>query len=119
MSGRENPVPPWQDLAEGISAVELSLAELKQRYQQVKRDQRQQEQLQELAKELKSQIRSNPEAEVIKAELEHLEKELVNLEMRLESRLWNWKELREPFWQIVRFTGIGIVIGWLLRACSS
>jgi len=31
----------------------------------------------------------------------------------------SWSSFREPFWQIVRFVGIGIIIGVILRGCAS
>jgi hypothetical protein len=40
---------------------------------------------------------------------------LEEVDLMLESRLLN---LWEPFWQAVRFGGLGIAIGWFLRAWS-
>jgi len=39
------------------------------------------------------------------------------LETNLESQLFSWTSLKRPFWQIIRFGGLGVVIGWLLRSC--
>ncbi|ELR98235.1 hypothetical protein [Gloeocapsa sp. PCC 73106] len=111
--------PDEQDLAQAIVAVEESLTALKERYQQVKKDQRRQEQLKALEQELKQQAKANHSEATIRAELQHIQQEITNIELNLESRLWNWKELREPFWQAVRFSGLGIVIGWLLKSCSN
>ncbi|TVQ43764.1 MAG: hypothetical protein EA365_11765 [Gloeocapsa sp. DLM2.Bin57] len=107
------------DLGQAIATVEASLSQLKQRYQQVERDQKRQQQLKELKQELKQQAKANNTEGIIRAELKHIEEEIINLELNLESRLWNWKELQEPFWQAVRYTGLGIIIGWILRLFSS
>lgn len=50
-----------------------------------------------------------------KQELALIRSRLEQLDLTLESRLLNeWKLMWEPFWQAVRFGGIGIMIGWLL-----
>ncbi|MFN5964006.1 MAG: DUF2203 domain-containing protein, partial [Pseudanabaena sp.] len=36
----------------------------------------------------------------------------------LESRLISWSSFQEIFWQVVRFVGIGIIIGVILRSCA-
>jgi hypothetical protein len=48
--------------------------------------------------------------------LNYIQKELAEIELRLESELFKWSDLSEPFWQAVRFMGIGIVIGWILKS---
>ncbi len=35
-------------------------------------------------------------------------------ELELVNRVVSWQHLQEPFWQAVRFGGLGIVVGWLL-----
>lgn len=43
---------------------------------------------------------------------------LEQIEVELESRLISWSSFREPFWQVVRFVGLGIVIGVILKSCA-
>ncbi len=33
-------------------------------------------------------------------------------ELDLASRVMSWQHLQEPFWQAVRFGGLGLLIGW-------
>ncbi len=35
-------------------------------------------------------------------------------ELELVSRVMTWQHLQEPFWQAVRFGGLGLLIGWFL-----
>ncbi|MEL6604986.1 MAG: hypothetical protein AAFP20_17365 [Cyanobacteria bacterium J06614_10] len=49
------------------------------------------------------------------AELAQLQDRLEALKVTLESQLLSWREMQEPFWQIVRFVGLGLVVGWFLR----
>jgi hypothetical protein len=37
-----------------------------------------------------------------------------SFEMELASRVVSWQHLQEPFWQAVRFGGMGILLGWVL-----
>jgi uncharacterized protein (DUF3084 family) len=62
---------------------------------------------------LKQNRKQTPE---IKAELTRLQKQLETLEINLESHLFSWTTLKRPFWQAVRFGGLGVIIGWLLKS---
>ncbi len=107
-----------QELTEAIANLENSLADFKKRYTQVNQDRERKEQLQQRQQELKQQQKNNPTREPIKTELHYLEQELEELEVRLESQLFTLSTLKEPFWQAVRFGGIGVIIGWVLKSCS-
>ncbi|MBZ8180314.1 DUF2203 domain-containing protein [Oscillatoria salina] len=106
------------ELAQTLAEVERSLHALNERYQQVKRDSEIQTQLLQRQQELQQQprpVRNSPE---IKAELAQIQQELDTIELNLESSLFSWDSLKEPFWQAVRFGGLGVVIGWLLKSCA-
>ncbi|MEL7509575.1 MAG: hypothetical protein AAFN42_19770 [Cyanobacteria bacterium J06554_1] len=49
------------------------------------------------------------------AELERLHKQIETLEETLENQLMSWNVLKEPFWQVLRFVGLGLVLGWFFR----
>ena len=54
----------------------------------------------------------------LRAELHHLQQQLDEVDMALESRLlveYGWNDL---FWQTVRFVGLGVAIGWALKSCA-
>jgi predicted RNase H-like nuclease (RuvC/YqgF family) len=86
------------DFDRELEAVETRFQQFKQRYQQVRRD-----------GDLRWELRQ---------ELQRLQEQLEELELRLESQLFSWRELREPFWQAVRFLGLGVVVGWILKSCA-
>ncbi|ESA35035.1 hypothetical protein N836_13750 [Leptolyngbya sp. Heron Island J] len=50
-----------------------------------------------------------------RAELTRLQKQIETLEATLENQLMSWNNLKEPFWQVLRFVGLGLVLGWFLR----
>jgi hypothetical protein len=51
------------------------------------------------------------EVKALQARLEQLEEELADVDL-------SWGVWVEPFWQAVRFGGVGIIIGWILRAIA-
>jgi len=48
-------------------------------------------------------------------ELAQMQDRIEALKVTLESHLLSWREIQEPFWQIVRFGGLGLVVGWFLN----
>jgi predicted RNase H-like nuclease (RuvC/YqgF family) len=96
-----------------LAAVEQSLHSLKERYTQVEQDQQEQAQLHQRRDRLQAELEQAKQPE-LKAELKQIQSRLDELEFNLESRLFSWSSLKEPFWQIVRFGGLGMVLGWFL-----
>jgi DNA repair exonuclease SbcCD ATPase subunit len=104
---------PQLDFEQELEEVETSLRFLKDRYAQVQKDQQQKAQWQQELKNLKQNRKQTPE---IKAELTRLQQQLEAIEIGLESQLFSWVTLKRPFWQAVRFGGLGVIIGWLLKS---
>ncbi|MCG6137126.1 MAG: hypothetical protein MET45_21245 [Nostoc sp. LLA-1] len=110
-SPEENQEP---DFEQELEDVERSLVLLRERYDQIQGDRQQQAQWQQRRQELNQNKHQTPE---IKAELQHIKQQLEALEVNLESQLFSWRSLKKPFWQIVRFGGMGVIIGWILKSC--
>ncbi|MBD2628208.1 hypothetical protein [Trichormus variabilis] len=104
---------PEIDFAQELEEVGNSLLLLKERYAQVQRDQEQKAQWQQELKNLKQNKHQHPG---IKKELKRIQQQLEALEINLESQLFSWTSLKRPFWQVVRFGGMGVIIGWLLKS---
>lgn len=98
--------------------VELALDALKQRYAQVQRDRQQQAELQQRLKQVQQQLHDRRLPQ-LKTELKQIKQQMEALEINLESQLFSWSSLKEPFWQAIRFGGLGIVVGWILKSCTS
>ncbi|MGH2414294.1 MAG: DUF2203 domain-containing protein, partial [Microcystaceae cyanobacterium] len=86
--------------------MEDALATLKERYNQVQADRASQRELQQRLKQLHHTRLPN-----VKAELKQIQQQLELLELNLESQLFSWGSFKEPFWQAVRFGGLGVIIG--------
>ncbi|HAN75568.1 MAG TPA: DUF2203 domain-containing protein [Planktothrix sp. UBA8407] len=106
-----------QDIEQGLIEVEKSLIDLKARLAQIQWDEQRKIELKNRIDEVIPQIRQT-KSQQLKEELNQLKTQLETLEFDLESRLVTWGSFQEPFWQAVRFGGLGIVIGWVLKSCS-
>jgi septal ring factor EnvC (AmiA/AmiB activator) len=118
MKPSKQPQPPENnqeaDFELELEEVERSLVALKERYAQVQSDRQQKAQWQHCRDQLKQNKYHTPE---IKAQLRHIQQQLEVLELNLESQLFSWRSLKKPFWQVVRFGGMGVIIGWILKSC--
>lgn len=101
------------DFEQELEAVERSLDSLKERYAQVQATLQQQSQLQQRREYVEQELQQHP-LPSLKAELQQIQEQLDELELNLESRLFSWGSLKEVFWQIIRFGGLGVVLGWSL-----
>ena len=111
-----------------LSTIERSLLALKELYGVVQTAEIAQENLTKHRQEIEAQWQENQLPE-LEQELQHIDEQLQELSVTLESHLLSepalqelfWKGLRqgilgEAFWQIVRFGGVGLVLGWLLKS---
>jgi hypothetical protein len=95
----------WHAIAHALASLEGDVQAFRQRF----------EQLQTLHTE-RQQVMSQIEHRYLGAEtLSQLRQQLASLEERLDSLMFDWRSLLEPFWQAVRFGGLGVIVGWLLH----
>jgi len=98
-----------------LETVERSLAAVKERYTQIQVDRQRQAELGHRREDTRESVRQNPTAQ-LKQELREIEQELESIELNLESSLFSWASIKQPFWQAVRFGGLGILVGWILKS---
>lgn len=113
-----NPQTPGDDESEfvqALSTVERSLAAVKERYTQIQVDRQRQAELGHRREAIHQQQRQNRLPQ-LKKELREIEQELETIELNLESSLFSWASIKQPFWQAVRFGGLGILLGWILKS---
>ncbi|MDJ0661857.1 MAG: hypothetical protein QNJ42_20590 [Crocosphaera sp.] len=110
---------PDEEFETALMEVERSLLKLKERYKEVQQAQKQKLDLEE---------RLNTVSPQDTVEVQKINEELQQLTITLESNLLTeedvktllWEGIRqgllgEVFWQIIRFGGLGIILGWLLK----
>ena len=106
-----------QDIEQALAEVEQSLQTLKDRYTQVRLDEVEKARLEDRLGDLQQDYRRVP-APSLKQEIKQLQEKIDELEVALESKLFSWQGLREVFWQAVRFGGLGVILGWVLKSCA-
>jgi len=112
-----NPETPGDEseFVQSLETVERSLVAVKERYTQIQVDRQRQAELGNLREDVRKSVRQNPTAQ-LKQELRQIEQELEAIELNLESSLFSWGSIKQPFWQAVRFGGLGILLGWVLKS---
>ncbi|MEB3309202.1 MAG: hypothetical protein VKJ02_03135 [Snowella sp.] len=116
------------EFEQAVEKIERSLMDLKERYATIQTQYEQQENLKKHRQEIEAQWQDEQRPE-LEQELHHINEQLQELTVNLESHLLSepalqelfWKGLRqgilgEAFWQVVRFGGLGLVIGWFLKS---
>jgi DNA repair exonuclease SbcCD ATPase subunit len=98
-----------ESIAVDIQSIEAELATLKARYQQVQTDEHSRATLKAQQAELTA---TTPQTDETRSALQTLTTQLDEIELRLESHLLSWLGIRQYFWQIVRFGGLGLLLGW-------
>lgn len=107
-----------QNLETALDDAQSSLDKLKQRYAQINTAQEKRSELRVQYNRTQSEL-SRHRTKQLQEELKSIQQKLDEVEIVLESQLFNWSSLKEPFWMAVRFGGIGILIGWTLRAIAN
>lgn len=117
-----------------LAQVEQALANLQYRYRDLQNAIEQRSQLEARRQEIEKDKENGIKME-LEQELTQIDRKIQELNLELESRLltdadsqkilrelyWQgWKEgaFREWFWQIVRFGGLGVILGWILKSCA-
>ncbi len=119
------------EFEQAVEKIERSLMDLKERYATIQQQYEQQETLKKHRQEIEAQWQKEQLPE-LEQELHHIDEQLQELTVNLESHLLSepalkelfWQGLRqgilgEVFWQVLRFGGLGLVIGWLLKSLVS
>ena len=105
------------ELTKALADIEHNLVAVKERYSQIQYYQKRKAELQYRLEEVRPEVHRQ-KTDKLREELQQIQKELETIELNLESSLFGWNAIKKPFWQAVRFGGLGIVIGWLLKSCT-
>ncbi|MFZ9738237.1 MAG: hypothetical protein ACO3EZ_09550 [Prochlorotrichaceae cyanobacterium] len=54
----------------------------------------------------------------LQQEYDRLRQCLQDIETQWEAQFFSWAGFGTVFWQVVRFLGLGLVLGWWLRGCA-
>jgi ABC-type uncharacterized transport system ATPase component len=114
MTQNTQPVDEKIEFEREIAELEQMISAIKQRHLDTQLAAQEQIVLTRQRNELKQKGSNHRD---VKQELQVIRSRLEELDLTLESRLLNeWKLMWEPFWQAVRFGGLGIAIGWFIAS---
>lgn len=116
----------WHEIEVQVQQLEQAFQEIKQRLTQVSTMQNDRTQLESQRQEVRDRLKklstpgsdASSQKQELKQRLTEIGSQLELLEVELESRLISWSSFREPFWQIVRFGGLGVLIGVVIKSCA-
>jgi DNA repair exonuclease SbcCD ATPase subunit len=98
-----------------LEAAEKLLQSVRDRYDRLKTEHYDHQQLQQHIQDIQKTATHEALPE-LHAELTQLQAQLTDLEITLDSHLFTWDGFSDVFWMAVRFGGLGILIGWGLKA---
>ena len=116
-SGANETADETEDIAQSLTALEKRVAAVRQRHSDVIQAQAEKQELRVRLNRAQRELQQH-RTQQIQAEVKALQARLEEVELILESQLFSWSGLKEPFWQAIRFGGIGVVIGWVLKTLS-
>lgn len=110
----------WQEIELQIQEAEESLGLVKQKFDEAKTIDSDRQSLnlqkQELELKLKAKLAIRQRQE-LKAKLATIQTQLEDINTAIAAQLITWSSFKEPFWQIVRFSGLGFLLGVLVKGC--
>lgn len=99
------------DFPAALTEAENTLQQIRDRYLEIKTAQAEKAQLEKKLAAVQTDRSTKAQTEqdlaVLQTELEQIQEQIHTLGMTLESQLWKWHDLKEPFWQFIRYFGLG------------
>jgi hypothetical protein len=112
----------WQEIESQIQETEALLAEVKQKFEAAKTTDSDRQNLQIRQQELERKLQTKlnlQQRQELKAQLQIIQSQLEDIDTGISAQLITWSSFKEPFWQIVRFSGLGFLLGILVKGCVS
>lgn len=108
----------WEELEQQIQAVETLLEQVREKLMTAQALDGDRQNLEAQKSELETQIQGKLNArsrQELQLELTNLQTKLEDIDGAIAAQLVTWSSLKEPFWQIVRFGGLGFLLGIVVK----
>ncbi|MGR3275863.1 hypothetical protein ACSYAD_12195 [Acaryochloris marina NIES-2412] len=106
-----------------LTEAENTLQQIRDRYLEIKTAQAEQAQLEKKLADVQTDMSAKAQTEqnlaALQTELEQIQDQIHTLGMTLESQLWKWHDLKEPFWQFIRYFGLGFAVAVVIHKFAS
>jgi hypothetical protein len=112
----------WQEIESQVQEAEALLVEVKQKFEAAKITDSDRQNLQIKQQELERKLQTKlnlQQRQDLKAQLQIIQTQLEDIDTAIAAQLITWSSFKEPFWQIVRFSGLGFLLGILVKGCVS
>ncbi len=110
----------WDAIELELKETETLLTEIKHQLAQAKQVQSDRSTLKTEKLELETQLNhkklSIKQKQEIKTQLQDLKMRLEAIEIAIAEQLVSWTSFKEPFWQVIRFSGAGFLLGVLFKS---
>jgi len=110
----------WQEIELQIQEAEESLVLVKQKFDEARTTDIDRSDLQIQQQEIEAKLKckiSLRQRQELKAEIATIQTQLEDVDTAIAAQLITWSSFKEPFWQIVRFSGLGFLLGVLVKGC--
>jgi predicted RNase H-like nuclease (RuvC/YqgF family) len=105
MPASSGPAASVTQLAQNLTALEQRLAALRRAVDNLIQ-----------LRQVQATLAGDQQVAEAATEIEELQRRADELEAELFSQVATWHQVKETFWQAVRFGGLGLVVGWLLKS---
>jgi len=116
----DNSPDSWQEIELQIQETSELLRSVNQKFDEAKAtdEDRQNLNLQKQELELKLKTKLNlRQRQELKSQLQTIQTRLEEIDLAIAAQLVTWSSFKEPFWQIVRFSGLGFLLGIFVKGC--
>ncbi|WP_299493335.1 hypothetical protein [Acaryochloris sp. IP29b_bin.137] len=115
MAGPSDPAQDFDtEFPAALTEAEQTLQQLRDRYLEIKTAQAEKAQLEkklaDVQADMTAKAKTAEKLAELQTELEQVQDQIRTLGMTLESQLWKWHDLKEPFWQFIRYFGLGFAV---------
>jgi hypothetical protein len=121
----DNSPDSWQEIELQIQETSELLRSINQKFDEAKAAdedrqnlnlQKQELELKLKTKQLKTKLNLRQRQE-LKSQLQTIQTRLEEIDLAIAAQLITWSSFKEPFWQIVRFSGLGFLVGVFVKGC--
>jgi uncharacterized alpha-E superfamily protein len=116
----DNSPDSWQEIELQIQETSELLESVNQKFDEAKATDRDRQNLnlqqQAIEHKLKTKLNLRQRQE-LKSQLQTIQTSLEDIDTAIAAQLVTWSSFKEPFWQIVRYSGLGFLLGILVKGC--
>ncbi|NJK60243.1 MAG: hypothetical protein HC918_08415 [Oscillatoriales cyanobacterium SM2_1_8] len=112
MTAETPEAPSWTQLLDRTSELMAQLTAVQERLEHLRTCEETRGHLQDE----RERLQAYQHRRETQTRLQEIQGQIEALDVEMESRLFAWSSFRQPFWAMVRFGGLGFLLGWWLQS---